>query len=176
MKIKLRQETPDDYSAVFKLIEAAFKDHPYGDHTEHFLVDRLRQSNAFIPELSIVADLDGEVVGHILLTKVKIKNENSTFAALSLAPVSVKPSYQKQGIGGQLIREAHRVARSLGHQAVILLGHAKYYPKFGYEKTSKYDIHLPFEAAEENCMVIALAENGLDGISGMVEYPKAFFE
>ena len=95
---------------------------------------------------------------------------------MALAPVSVHPDFQNKGIGGKLISEAHKRAKALDFQSIILLGHANYYPRFGYEMTSKYGIKLPFDAPEKNCMVIALTENGLKGVSGMVEYSKAFFE
>ena len=175
MKINIRQETPSDYGVVSQIIEAAFRDDPHGDHTEHHLVERLRKSDEFIPELSLVAEVDGEIVGHILLTKIKIKNKQATFHSLALAPVSVKPSFQKKGIGAELIRAAHRKAKELGHQSIVLVGHENYYPKFGYELTSKYGIELPFEAPDENCMVIELEDGALQGVSGMVEYSQVFF-
>lgn len=175
MEIKLRQETIADWKAVESVIEAAFEKEIYSDQQEHFLVERLRQSAAFIPELSIVAVIENKIVGHILLTKIEIKNETKSFPSLALAPVAVHPKLQHKGIGGQLIRMAHQQAKSLGHTSIILLGHEDYYPKFGYERTSKYGIQLPFEAPEANCMVIELVENALQGVSGTVVYSKAFF-
>lgn len=176
MNINIRQETPADYQAVAKVIEAAFKNEPFRDQQEHFLVERLRKSDAFIPELSLVAEMNGEIVGHILLTKIKIKNEQESFDSLALAPVSVKPDYQKKGIGSQLIQTAHFLAKAMGFKSIVLLGHKDYYPKFGYELTSKYDIHLPFDVPEENCMVLALIEGGLKEVNGVVVYADAFFE
>ena len=138
------------------------------------MVERLRKSDAFIPQLSLVAIVENQVVGHILLSKIHIDNGSQLFEALALAPVSVHPDFQKKGIGGQLILESHKRAKQLGHSRIILLGHKDYYPRFGYEKTSKYNIQLPFEAPEESCMVIALRANGLEGVSGMVVYSDAF--
>jgi len=86
----IRQETRKDNELVFNLIKSAFKDADFADHNEHFLVERLRKSEAFIPELSMVAEIEGEVVGHILLTKLKIKNELTEFDSLALAPVSAQ--------------------------------------------------------------------------------------
>jgi len=172
----IRQETSKDYEKVFNLIKSAFKEADFADHTEQFLVERLRQSDAFIPELSMVAEIEGEVVGHILLTKIKIKNELTMFDSLALAPVSVLPRFQGKGIGGQLILEAHKKAKASGYESIVLLGHEEYYPRFGYEQADKYGIELPFEVPKENCMVIALVENGLAGVRGMVAYPKEFNE
>lgn len=174
MKIIIRQETAKDFPYVFELIKDAFKTEPFSDFTEQFLVERLRKSNAFIPELSMVAELEGEIIGHILLTKIKINTTNESFNSLALAPVSVKPAYQNKGIGGQLILQAHAKAIELGYKSVVLLGHQDYYPRFGYKKASKFGIKLPFDVPDENCMAIELVENGLAGVSGTVEYSKEF--
>lgn len=172
----IRQEQVQDYEKVFKVVEAAFKNVKYSDQSEPFLVNRLRQSDAFIPELSLVAIIDDKIVGHILLTKITIKDTENSFPSLALAPVSVLPKYQGQGIGSQLINAAHKKAKALGHQSIILLGHENYYPRFGYRPTAGFDINLPFEAPKENCMAIELIENALQNVSGTVVYPKAFFE
>ena len=176
MKTTIRQEKPSDYKTVFNLIEAAFKNEPYSDNKEQLLVEKLRGSDEFIPELSLVAELNGEIIGHILLTKIKIISENRSFESLALAPVSVKPKYQKKGVGGQLIIESHKRAKKLGYRSIVLLGHENYYPRFGYELASKYNIKIPFDAHDENCMVIELKENGLQGVSGTVQYSKSFYE
>lgn len=179
MNIHIRQETSADHRIVEELVEAAFKNHTFSDQTEHFLVAKLRKSEtAFVPELSLVAELEEEIVGHILFTKIVIESKESgqSFPSLTLAPVSVKPGFQKQGIGRQLIEYAHGIAREMGFQSAILLGHAEYYPRFGYERCSRYGIELPFDAADANCMVVELIENGLEGVNGMVVYDAAFFE
>jgi predicted N-acetyltransferase YhbS len=176
LEMIIRQETKNDQNAVFSVIESAFKNVEIADHTEQFLVERLRTSDAFISELSLVAEIHGKTVGHILLTKLKIKNETTEFDALALAPVSVLPEFQGKGIGGKLILESHKKAKELGYKSIVLLGYEKYYPRFGYQNADKYGIELPFEVPKENCMVIELVENGLKGVSGMVEYPKEFYE
>jgi len=176
MKIIIRQEKTSDFKMVFDLIEKAFKTEIFSDHKEQFLVERLRKSSFFIPELSMIAEFENKIVGHILLTKVKIKNNQEEFSSLALAPVSVLPEYQRNGIGGMLIKQAHKIAKELGHKSIVVLGHEKYYPKFGYKQTDKYGIELPFDVPKENCMIIALTENGLEGVHGTVEYPKEFNE
>jgi len=176
MELTVREENPEDFKAVFNLIEKAFENEQMSDHKEQFLVERLRKSNAFVSELSMVAETENKIVGHILLTKLKIKNEQNEFDSLALAPVSVLPEYQRNGIGGTLIKEAHKKAKELGFHSVILLGHEKYYPKFGYKQADQFGIELPFEVPKENCMAIELIENGLKNVSGIVEYPKEFSE
>lgn len=175
-QITIRQEKKKDHQAVFSLIENAFEAEQYSDHQEQFLVERLRKSTAFVPELSLVAEEDNKIVGYILLTKIAIKGVSTMTKVLALAPVAVLPPYQGKGIGGQLIIEAHTIAQQLGFKAIVLLGHALYYPKFGYSKASKFDIQLPFDVPEENCMVLELEQGSLDHVAGMVVYPSEFFE
>ncbi len=176
MNVQLRQEKETDFTAVFDLIKEAFESEQMSDHQEQFLVERLRNSNAFIPELSIVAEIEDKVVGYILLTKLKIKNNRNEFDSLALAPVCVLPAYQGKGIGGRLIEHAHTIAQKLGHRSIVLLGHENYYPKYGYLQADRFGIELPFDVPKENCMAIELVENGLKGIRGVVEYPKEFYE
>ncbi|UZR97512.1 GNAT family N-acetyltransferase [Chondrinema litorale] len=174
MKIVIRQEISEDHKAVFELIEKAFKDEAYSDHTEQFLVERLRKSKAFVPALSILTEVDNKIVGHILLTKVKIKNGDEEFDSLALAPVSVLPDYQRKGVGKKLIEQAHQKAKELGFQSVLVLGHEEYYPKFGYQQANNFGIKFPFDVPAKNCMAIELIQNGLSGVSGTVEYPVEF--
>ena len=176
MNINIRQEVSADHPHVFKLIEEAFRDDEISDHREQYLVEGLRKSDAFIPELSLVAELDGELAGYILLSRIWIKKGDIAFPSLAMAPVAVLPPYQKMGIGGKLILRVHEIASKLGHDSVVLLGHENYYPKFGYKPAKEFGIKLPFDVPDENCMAIELVENGLKGISGLVEYPKEFFE
>lgn len=176
MNLQIREEEPKDYSTVFQIIEKAFKTMIYSSGTEQFIVEKLRKCDAYIPELSLVAEKDGEMVGYIILTKIQIDNGAKLMDALSLGPVAVLPELHRQSIGSQLIKEVHKRAKTLGHDIVILLGHKDYYPRFGYEMTSKYNIQLPFAAAPENCMVLGLNPESLDGVSGKVIYSKPFLE
>jgi predicted N-acetyltransferase YhbS len=111
-----------------------------------------------------------------LLTKIKIVQSDRIFESLAMAPVAVLPEFQNRGIGGKLILSAHQAAKELGYKSIVVLGHADYYPRFGYQLTQKHNIELPFPADKENCMVIELVENGLKGVSGKVEYPQEFYQ
>jgi len=147
----------------------------FSDQGEHNLVSRIREADVFIPELSLVA-IHKEVVGHILLSKIRIMNDNQFTDSLALAPVSVLPEYQNKGIGKLLIFEALKIAKELGYNSVIVMGHPEYYPKFGFEKASLWGIKAPFEVPEEAFMALELRGNALDKVSGVVEYPSVFFE
>ncbi|MGA2142515.1 MAG: N-acetyltransferase [Brevinematales bacterium] len=173
--MKIRKENENDYNAVETLIRLAFENEKHSDHKEHLLVSRLRKSDAFIPELSLVAD-DGIITGHILFTKLIIGNGDKIFESLALAPVSVLPQYQKKGIGSSLILEGHRITRQMGYKSIIVLGHKDYYPRFGYEPAVKYNIKAPFNVPDENYMIKFLDNIDLDVFNGKVIYPGEFFE
>ena len=173
----IRKEEPKDYQMVFNLIKTAFKDQEHTDHKEQFLVERLRNADSFVSKLAIVAQIENQIVGYILLTKITIVNDKGhETPSLALAPLAVLKKYQGKGIGRMLIRKAHQQARELGFCSVIVLGHQNYYPKFGYKTTLAYGIKLPFEAPPENCMLIELVENALENVSGVVAYPKEFYQ
>lgn len=107
----IRQETYKDHKEVYKLVAEAFATAEHADGHEQELVAALRKGNAFIPALSLVAETGGEIIGHIVFTKARVGNAD----VLVLAPLSVKPSYQKQGVGTALILEGHRIAKELGY-------------------------------------------------------------
>ncbi len=172
----IRQELEQDHKQVFDLVQKAFEKEVFSDHKEHFLVERIRHSAHFIPELSIVAELNGIIAGYILLSTIKIKNDLSAQEALALAPVAVLPDYHRKGIGTALIQYAHQKARALKFDVIIVLGHESYYPKFGYKMARQFGIKLPFDVPDENCMLIELTDGALAKVSGTVEYPQVFYE
>lgn len=170
MEVLIRKEAKEDFRAVYAINQEAF-----GQDDEAKLVDALRKSDAFIPQLSLVATIADEIVGHILFTKIKIiANDQNEFDSLALAPMAVKSGFQKQGIGGQLIKHGLSIATELGYQSVIVLGHEHYYPKFGFVAADKWNIKAPFDVPANVFMGIELIENGLKNVSGTVQYPKEF--
>ena len=169
----IRPEREEDFAAIHEVVRLAFEAEEMSDHQEHFLIERLRQSEDFIAELSLVCEMDQRVVGHILFSRIKIVGEEET-ESLALAPVAVLPEYQHRGIGSKLIEAGHIQALQLGFTSVIVVGHADYYPKFGYEKASKFGIRVPFEVPDENCMAMELKKDALQHRAGVVHYPEAF--
>jgi putative acetyltransferase len=170
MRIIIRQEIASDYEKVYEINKLAFQ-----QESESKIIEQIRKGNNFIPELSLVAEVNSEIVGHILFSKIKIVGD-STFDSLALAPMAVIPEFQKRGIGSKLIRRGIEKAKELGFDSIIVLGHKDYYPKFGFQKASKWGIQCPFEAPEEAFMAIELTEKALDGKSGIVHYPDEFME
>ncbi len=168
--LTIRAERKEDQAAVRRLVEEAFAAAEHSDGDEQDLVERLRNSAAYIPELSLVAEADGAVVGHIMFTAVNVGET----AALALAPLAVAPAMQGRGVGGALIREGHRIARDMGYGFSILVGHAGYYPRFGYRPAASFGIRQPFDVPEENAMACDLRESG-GRLEGVVEYAREFF-
>ena len=167
--IKIRQENIDDYEEVYNVIKTAFETAEHADGNEHELVVALRKSDNFIPKLSLVAIKDNRIVGYILFTKIKI----GEYEELALAPLGVLPEYQKQGIGSELIKEGHKLAKDLGYHYSVVLGSDKYYTKFGYIPAIKYGIKAPFEVPDENFMAIKLNDTDTE-VRGIVKYAKEF--
>ena len=167
--VEIRQENKNDYEEIYNVVKTAFETAEHSDGNEQDLVVALRNSDSFIPELSLVAKKDNKIVGHILFTKVKIGNHEE----LALAPLAVLPEYQKQGIGSKLIQQGHKIAKELGYHYSIVLGSETYYPKFGYVPAIQYGIKAPFEVSNENFMAIKLNDTDVE-IKGIVQYAKEF--
>lgn len=168
--MKIRQEQKSDHKKVYEINKQAFN-----QEDESKLIEKIRVGENFVPELSLVAELDGEIVGHILFSKIKIVGK-AEYESLALAPMAVVPELQKQGIGGELVKAGLEIVRKLGFESVIVLGHKDYYPKFGFEKASKWGVKCPFEVPDEAFMAIELVEDSLKGKAGTVQYPEEFME
>jgi predicted N-acetyltransferase YhbS len=174
MQLTIRKELPSDYPAVFDLIKEAFQTMPFADGDEQVLVEKIRNNPAFIPELSLVAEMNGLLAGHILFTPLEIVHEDKTYQSLALAPVSVLPDYQNKGIGSRLIAEGHRIAVNLGYTSCFVLGHPGYYPRFGYIPTIRWGIPAPHDAPPEAFMAVELVSDALKGVTGIVKFLPEF--
>lgn len=170
--MQIRIEKESDYETVEAMIQSAFRNQAMSDHKEHQLVHALRQEKHFEPLLSIVAEIDEEILGHVLLTEITIGEQHTT--SLALAPVSVKPGFQNQGIGTDLIREALSTADELGYQSVIVLGDPNYYQRFGFKPASNWQIIPPFDVPDSYFMALELKSKALENVSGEVHYSAPF--
>lgn len=167
----IRQEQNTDYEKVYNVVKTAFALAEHSDGNEQDLVVALRKGSAFIPELSLVAEENGKIVGHIMFTEVKVNNKKE----IALAPLSILPEYQRKGIGQALIKEGHKIAQQLSYEFSIVLGSGRYYTRIGYVPAEQYGIKAPFDVASENYMVYDLQGNS-NKLNGTVEYAKEFFE
>ena len=123
-RITIRPERPDDSALIADVVRRAYAHVAYSDHREHLMVERLRSTAAYIPSLSLLAEIEGEAAGHVLLTRAFIRNQ----------------------------------------------------PPFGYELLRRYPITLPFDAPDENCMILSLFPRALEGVAGQVEYAKGWLD
>ncbi len=167
----IRQERPSDYEVVKNLVKSAFESAEHTDGNEHNLVEKLRGSDGFVKELSLVAEENGEIIGHIVFTKAKM----GEVEGLALAPLSVSPNAQKKGVGTALMKAGHDIAKGLGYDIIVVLGSEKYYPKVGYRPAAELGIKAPFDVPNENFMAISLSGSD-DIVGGTVEYVKEMLE
>lgn len=126
-----------------------------------------RHSQDFIRELDFVAELGGAIVGNIVYSKGKVvKNEGIAHEVICFGPISVRPDYQGQGIGKQLIEHTSEIAKAMGFKAIVIFGNPAYYHRFGFEDAEKFDIHTADGKNFDAFMAKELSEGSLQGISG----------
>ena len=164
----IRKEKPSDIPIIYKVNQFAFQ-----QKDESELIHKIRAGSNFVPDLSLVYEEEGQILGYILFSKIKIKGKTET-VSLSLAPMAVLPNRQKQGIGSQLLKKGIRIAKTLGFESIIVLGHEAFYPKFGFKRASKWNLKFPVDVPDEAFMAMELKEGSLNDKAGMVVYPKEF--
>jgi putative acetyltransferase len=164
--IEIRQEKPDDFAAVRDVNEQAF-----GRTAEAQLVDLLRAAKKAV--VSLVALHQGRVVGHILFSPVTVTQASATFRGVGLAPMGVLPEFQNQGIGSRLVRDGLEACKRKGYDAVVVLGHTKYYPRFGFSRAKDYGLDNEYNA-QDSFMVSELRDGVLQTIGGLVKYAPEF--
>lgn len=157
-----------DYDAVRAINDTAF-----GQPQEGAIVDALRGSDG---ALSLVAEEEGHVIGHILFTKVTIKSRSGEVTGMGLAPMAVAPGYQKKGIGSALVREGLARVRKAGCPFVIVLGHANYYPRFGFVPASCFGIKSQWEGVPDEAFMIAVFDRSALPEGGGVAYYRPEFD
>jgi putative acetyltransferase len=163
----IRPESVADRAAVREVNRIAF-----GGEGEPRLVDALRGGG--YARVSLVAEVDSRVVGHILFSALTIATPYGNIEALSLAPMAVAPSHQRRGIGSSLVREGLLSCREGWHRIVIVLGHPEFYSRFGFSAKLAEPLQSPYSGPA--FMAIELVSNALRGIQGEVRYPPPFFD
>lgn len=161
----VRNEQPQDQEHVRTVNEVTF-----GRSDEADLVERLRLEEAVL--LSLVAELDREIIGHILFSRMTVETAQGPIATVSLAPMAVLPGYQRRGVGTRLVRRGLDELRDRSERIVLVLGHEHYYPRFGFSAEKALQLTSPFPP--EAFMALELSEGALSGICGAVRYPAAF--
>ncbi len=165
--MQIRSEQPADYQEISDVILQAFE-----QDNEVRLVQEIRRSDRYIPNLSLVSEVDGVIVGHILFSYIDLVKD-VTYKVLGLAPLAVRSQFQNQGIGSALVREGLIKADAMEEAIAIVLGHPQFYTRFGFKPSVHYGIESPFPVPEDFFMVRTL-NSYQDTQRGKVIYPPAF--
>lgn len=160
----IRDAAPRDYGAI-----RAINTHAFAQPDEANLVEQLRADGDALIELVAASEI--ALQGHILYSPLAIERAGETLAAAALAPVAVLPAFQGKGLGGDLIRTGNARCATLGLSAIIVLGHADYYPRFGFSAVGAESLEAPFSGP--HFMALELKPGALKG-GGRVRYAKAF--
>ena len=167
--IVIRKEEPRDIKAIRRVNEQAF-----GQGNEANIIEQLR--NRDVLTISLVAEQDNEIVGHIAFSPVTIEAQGSNSEAIALAPMAVVPAWQRKGIGSQLVWAGLEECRRLAHEVVVLVGHPEYYPRFGFVPARSKGLECEFEVLDEAWMILELKEGALAGRRGEVRFQPEFGE
>jgi len=160
---QIRPEEPGDLPTIREVHRRAF-----GQDQEANIVDALRANGAML--VSLVATLDGDVVGHVIYSPASIGG----LEGAALGPVAVLPEHQRRGIGGRLIVEGNRMLAATSRPFIIVLGHPTYYPRFGFVSARSRGISCEWEVPDDVFMVLTFDESGMEGVSGVATYLHEF--
>jgi putative acetyltransferase len=166
-EIIVRAEMAGDFEGIRRVNRLAF-----GQDREARLVDRLRDGGSLL--VSLVAAEEGEIVGHIAFSDLPLDAGSTTLGGAALAPMCVTPSRQRQGIGSLLIREGLQACRKKNVAAVVVLGHADYYPRFGFSVEKAESVRCAYSGP--HLMALELTPGVLSGVAVAAKYPAAFAE
>ena len=168
MNLRIRPESPADFPQISDLVIAAF-----GQPDEARLIELIRQSPHYVPELALVAEEEGQIVGQLMLSRIGLAS-NPPSQVLDLAPMAVTPARQRSGVGSALVTHALGEADRRREPLVVVLGHPGYYPKFGFEPASRHGIYPPWPNIPDAAFMVALLSGYKQHYRGTVIYPPAF--
>lgn len=166
----IRQETTSDLAAIHSVNKQAFNNR----ESEPGLVKAICNSEENIKEFSLVAEENGQIVGHILFNRIYNETKNRQVSVLALAQTAVLPEYQKQSIGSRVVRYGLDECKRLGYTIIIVHGHRAYYPRFGFSTASAKSLLCPFGDRGDAWMALDLVPDALHPICGKVVYPPSF--
>jgi putative acetyltransferase len=162
--IEIREEHPGDVESIRDVNKCAF-----GQDLEGKIVDALRSNEAVL--LSLVATLNGRIVGHIIYSPASVGGE---IMGAALCPMAVLPDQQRQGIGSKLVEAGNRSLQETGCPFIIVVGHASYYPRFGFRPASAYGIKCEWDVSDDVFMLLVLDQVKMQGVSGLAKYRHEF--
>ncbi len=168
--LTIRPETGADHDVIRRVVGSAF-----GADAEADLVDAIRASPEYVPDLALVAELDGEVVGHVMISRCIVRTEEGDRPIVMLSPLAVAPDHQRTGIGGALVQTACAAADEQGEPVVVVEGDPRYYSRFGFEDARTHGLVLPLpEWAPPEAGQVRRLRSDDPALAGSVIYPPAF--
>ena len=170
LNIKIRQEQPSDYEAVYQVVKEAFLTENHTEEPDY--LNALRKTSGFVPDLSLVAETTGNIiVGQIVLSQTTINYYTSQDLQLVVSPLSVSPMFFRRGVGSALLREGLKIAQRMGYKAVFLWGNPDFYSKYGFVPAYEFNIfHKDYQEKKVNfIMVNQLYGNVLKGEKGIID-------
>lgn len=167
----IREETPPEYGRIHRLVETAFRTARVKEGDEQDYVERLRATAGYIPELALVAQAGDELIGHVMLTRIRLKTDDGRdVRSLLLAPLSVLLEHRSRGVGAALVREALRRAGLMGYEAVFLVGDPGYYNRFGFRAAAEFSVSCSESIPARYVLAMELVPGSL--AMGTVEISK----
>lgn len=178
MNIVIRQEKENEYFIVENVIRTAFWNVYKPGCDEHHMLHQLRQSKDFIPELDLVAEFDGKIVGNIICSRCcvvdDVTNTENSKDVIAIGPIGVLPEYQKRGVGSLLIEAVKEIAGQIGVSGIVLYGDPRYYHRFGFVNAVKYHISTPQNTNFDEFMALELSLGSLQNVRGRCYESNAF--
>jgi predicted N-acetyltransferase YhbS len=162
----IRREKSEEFSKIYDLVKVAFQTAQVTNGKEQDFVNQLRSSGNYIPELALVAEDGGKLIGHIMLTRTDITGNKNKFETLFLGPISVLLEHRNKGVGSKLINESLKVAKTMGYTSIVLVGDPAYYHRFGFKSSANFGIRHVLDIPDENVMACELLPNALHSVSG----------
>lgn len=166
----IRKENTNESLAIYDLVQTAFQTAKVSNGDEQNFVNRLRQGGNYIPELALVAEDNGELIGHIMLTRTSVEIEGGAMDVLLLAPLSVALAWRGKGIGGKLIETACALAKEMGYRAVFLVGDPDFYQRFGFKPAESFGVTNTNGIPSPYVMARELSHNALYGVNGSITF------
>jgi len=173
-QIEIRMEKEDDWYKTELMTQRAFWNKHHLGCDEHYLVHKLREADDYLPKLSRIALIDGEVVGNIMYSISKIVDGEKTYKVLTFGPLCVDPDWQGCGIGELLFEETKKLAIKEGYKGIVIFGEPDYYPRIGFKTCDKFNITTAEGKNFDAFMCYELEEGSMKGIKGKFYESKVF--
>ncbi len=165
----LRPAKPDELGIILDIHRQAF-----GRELEALVAEKLTILPEYLPDLSLVAETEEGIVGHVMLSLFHHENPDWERRIVALGPIGVLPHLQREGIGSALMRGAIERAAGAGYRGIALLGHPTYYPRFGFRPASTWGISFSYDVPDDVAMALELEPGSLQGAAGNIYYSAAF--